>query len=208
MSRGRCAALVAFVAMIVSAVPASAATLVVQREDVWYPWSAEPIAVHHIVYDGEGLEANRVTIAPDAARTGVLLADPGIPIRTGEASGGGLPSPGGGPAPMAAWTCSSPGTSTATCAATPGYQCWSLMCGGPGPATFEGRLKVAGNSGDDAITIEPSNFRSTVWGVYGNDTIDVYNGQPDNVFCGAGLDAVQADPYDWVEGTCEDVIRR
>jgi Ca2+-binding RTX toxin-like protein len=42
---------------------------------------------------------------------------------------------------------------------------------------------------------------------YGNDTIDLRDGEPDSVDCGFGQDTVYADPVDTVSPNCETVIR-
>ena len=42
---------------------------------------------------------------------------------------------------------------------------------------------------------------------YGNDTVDVRDGEPDTVDCGWGQDIVYADAVDTVAPDCETVIR-
>jgi hypothetical protein len=73
--------------------------------------------------------------------------------------------------------------------------------------------------GDDTITGGPG--RDTIYAdrqggdcgplwctePYGNDTVDVRDGEPDSVDCGYGQDVVYADAVDTVAPNCETVIR-
>jgi hypothetical protein len=162
------------------------------------PATFEPQPVRDVIYDGEGNEPNSITVAADPSRTGVVITDPGTPMH-GELPGAGV---------QATWFCSTPGTSVAVCAATPGDDCHALYCDHiPGPATFNGLLKIAGNNSSDDITILPTLYESRVWGVLGDDVIDVANGAKDVVDCGPGVDRVSADAGDTVLSNCENVIR-
>ena len=186
------------------AVPAHAATLEVRYRDVWMPNQAEPTQVQDIVYDGAGSEANNVTVAALPARQGIVLTDPGTPIQTTTSA------PYVDPLRAfvgAGWTCATPGSSIATCLVTPGQQCWSLGCSTFGPAEYRGRIKIAGNQGNDTIRILPGSWPAYVWGVWGDDTIDVSNGVVDDVSCGPGNDVVTADTNDIVDADCETVNR-
>ncbi len=90
-----------------------------------------------------------------------------------------------------------------------------------------GADSIDGGSGDDFIdagfgddTIVPGPGRDIVYAdrqggdcgpvwctlPYGNDTVDLRDGEPDSVDCGAGQDVVYADPVDTVAPNCETVI--
>jgi len=83
--------------------------------------------------------------------------------------------------------------------------------GGAGADTIEGGY------GDDTITGGPGRdmINADVAGTschyiqcrmpYGNDTVDVRDGEADNVTCGIGTDVVTADPADTVAPDCETV---
>lgn len=71
----------------------------------------------------------------------------------------------------------------------------NVMTGGPGPDA------IHGTPGPDAI--DPGSGRDRVWGEAGDDVIDTVDGEPDEVWCGPGRDAVTADAVDRVWGDCE-----
>jgi hypothetical protein len=195
----------ALLAMAASA--AQAATL-----EVRFRWEAtpgsygEPVRHEDLVYDGEGYEANDVTVATEPSKQAVVFTDPGTRIRVVNSTGPDVYAayPVLGPS----WQCASGARAgAAVCASTPGAECGFGGCGIPGPYSFFGDLKVAGNSGDDKITILRTKFPGWVWGVGGNDVIDVANSSPDRVYCGTGIDAVTADGFDVVNADCETVTR-
>ncbi len=66
--------------------------------------------------------------------------------------------------------------------------------------------RIYGRAGADSITgtLGADDVRARA----GDDTIDVVDGQPDRVSCGAGDDAVRADRSDRVGADCERVVRR
>ena len=96
------------------------------------------------------------------------------------------------------------------------------LIGGGGADTVDGgpgNDYVDAGFGDD--TINPGPGRDTVYAdrrggdcgplwctePYGNDTVDVRDGEPDSVDCGFGQDIVYADAVDTVASNCETVIR-
>jgi hypothetical protein len=70
-----------------------------------------------------------------------------------------------------------------------------VLIGGPGRDTISGDL-AGGDCGPLWCTYP-----------YGNDTIEARDGEVDSVTCGAGDDAVNADPQDVVARDCEHVVR-
>ena len=81
----------------------------------------------------------------------------------------------------------------------------------------DGDDKIDGGFGDDTITGGPGRDSISadlaggdcgpLWCKYpyGNDTVDVRDGAPDSVTCGAGTDSVKADAEDTVAPDCEQV---
>lgn len=196
------AALAAMVTTVMIAPAAQGAFVRPEARWVWAPYSAEPTPRFDVIYDGEGSEANDITVAA-AARAAIVITDPGTGMHSGESIAFASPE-----RVPAMWACETPGSSTAVCAVTPGSACWAIYCDyTPGVYEFSGRLKIAGNKGDDRIKILQTPFESMVWGVYGNDAIDVANSSLDNVDCGTGTDSVRADAGDRVQPSCEIVTR-
>jgi len=81
-----------------------------------------------------------------------------------------------------------------------------------------GADEIRGGYGDDTITGGPGADRISgdrpgrcnelhcdIGGGYGNDAIDVRDGEIDSVDCGPGVDAVKADANDLVADTCETI---
>ena len=194
--------------ILVALVFASAAEGAFVRPDtryVWPPGWAEPSARYDVIYDGEGQEANNITVVADEARGTIVITDPLVKMHTTTGGPGVDPL---GPRVTASWVCATPGRGEATCVTTPGQQCWSLQCDSiPGVYSWNGMLKIAGNLGDDTIRVLPGPMESLVWGVYGNDVIDVANQTVDSVSCGPGTDQVTADPQDRLQADCELVTR-
>ena len=97
-----------------------------------------------------------------------------------------------------------------------------VLKGGDGPDTIDGGSgsdTIVAGYGDDQIVGGPGRDtidadRSTgdcgpLWCKYpyGNDTVDVRDGELDSVTCGGGQDTVYADPIDVVSPDCETGIR-
>src|SRR5262249_45605039 len=78
----------------------------------------------------------------------------------------------------------------------------------------EGDDRIYGQGGDDWIhasegddMVDAGSGYDRVWGGDGDDTIDLRDGEPDEVKCGAGYDTVIADRVDQVARDCESVSR-
>jgi Ca2+-binding RTX toxin-like protein len=85
--------------------------------------------------------------------------------------------------------------------------------GGPGDDTLEGGFgddRIVGGPGRDIVSGDRKS-RCNEWHCdlagFGNDTIDVRDGEADSVTCGPGTDRVIADAADVVNADCETVER-
>lgn len=83
--------------------------------------------------------------------------------------------------------------------------------GGPGDDYLEGGFSddtIVGGPGRDRVFGDDTGATCWAYGSctlpYGNDTIDVRDGEVDQVDCGIGVDTVKADPQDVLSG-CENV---
>ncbi len=85
--------------------------------------------------------------------------------------------------------------------------------GGPGADEIDGGYgddTIVGGPGRDTISADLAGGDcGPLWCKlpYGNDTIDVRDGEIDSVTCGAGADRVTADPADVVAADCETIDR-
>jgi Ca2+-binding RTX toxin-like protein len=86
--------------------------------------------------------------------------------------------------------------------------------GGPGDDRLEGGFgndTIAGGPGRDVINAEMGASQCGILQSctlpFGNDTIDVRDGEADQVSCGIGQDKVAADPVDTIDPDCEVVDR-
>jgi Ca2+-binding RTX toxin-like protein len=86
--------------------------------------------------------------------------------------------------------------------------------GGPGDDHLEGGFgndTIVGGPGRDVINAEQSASQCGILQSctvpFGNDTIDVRDGEADQVACGIGNDKVTADPIDTIDPDCEVVDR-
>lgn len=86
--------------------------------------------------------------------------------------------------------------------------------GGPGDDHLEGGFgndTIVGGPGRDVINAEQSASQCGILQSctvpFGNDTIDVRDGEADQVSCGIGQDKVVADPIDTIDPDCEVVDR-
>jgi hypothetical protein len=85
--------------------------------------------------------------------------------------------------------------------------------GGAGADAIDGGFgddTITGGSGRDRIAADLAGGDcGPAWCKlpYGNDTIDVRDGEADSVTCGAGADRVSADPIDVIAADCEQVDR-
>jgi Ca2+-binding RTX toxin-like protein len=86
--------------------------------------------------------------------------------------------------------------------------------GGPGDDRLEGGFgndTIVGGPGHDVVNAEQSAGQCGILQSctlpFGNDTIDVRDGETDQVSCGIGQDKVTADPIDTIDPDCEVVDR-
>ena len=85
--------------------------------------------------------------------------------------------------------------------------------GGAGADTLTGGFNndtITGGPGPDTIFADTSGSYCSIWSCqlpYGNDTVDVRDGEVDSVDCGVGADRVIADRADVIAGNCETVER-
>ena len=85
--------------------------------------------------------------------------------------------------------------------------------GGPGADGIDGGYgddTITGGPGRDKISADMSGGDcGPLWCKfpYGNDTVDVRDGEADQVSCGDGTDTVYADAIDVVDSDCEHVVR-
>jgi hypothetical protein len=94
-----------------------------------------------------------------------------------------------------------------------GYAYDDTVDGGAGNDTLTGGFgndTITGGPGSDAIYADvSSSYCNWIQGdlPHGNDTIDVRDGEADQVDCGVGEDTVRADKLDTVSTDCETVVR-
>jgi Ca2+-binding RTX toxin-like protein len=87
------------------------------------------------------------------------------------------------------------------------------VAGGPGDDALDGGFgddRIVGGRGRDTISADKAGGDcGPLWCKYpwGNDLVDVRDGEADSVSCGAGTDRVRADALDVVAGDCEAVER-
>lgn len=70
--------------------------------------------------------------------------------------------------------------------------------------------RIVGGPGQDAINADAGSGACNFLvcrGPYGNDHVNVRDGEKDSVTCGVGTDTVIADPIDEIAGDCENVDR-